>query len=75
MNLVDTFLKLISIESETGKEDNILDFIETFLEGNNFQGEIKRNNGGIVAVPSESCKKIAVVGNVDTVPIVTNNHN
>ena len=53
MNLVDTFLKLISIESETGKEDNILDFIETFLESNNFQGEIKRNNGGIVAVPSE----------------------
>ena len=56
MNLVDTFLKLISIESETGKEDNILDFIETFLEGNNFQGEIKRNNGGILAVPSESSK-------------------
>ena len=72
MNLVDTFLKLISIESETGKEDNILDFIETFLEGNNFQGEIKRNNGGIVAVPSESSKKIALVGHVDTVPIVPN---
>ena len=53
MNLIDTFLKLISIESETGKEDNILDFIETFLVGNNFQGEIRRNKGGIVAVPSE----------------------
>jgi len=72
LNLVDTFLKLISIESETGKEDNILDFIETFLEGNNFQGEIKRNNGGIVAVPSESSKKIALVGHVDTVPVVPN---
>ena len=72
MNLVDTFLKLISIESETGKEDNILNFIETFLEGNNFQGEIKRNNGGIVAVPSESSKKIALVGHVDTVPVVPN---
>ena len=72
MNLVDTFLKLISIESETGKENNILDFIETFLKDNNFQGEIKRNNGGIVAVPSVSSKKIALVGHVDTVPVVPN---
>ena len=72
MNLVDTFLKLISIESETGKEDNILDFIETFLEGNNFQGEIKRNNGGIVAVPSESSKKIALVGHVTLFLVVPN---
>ena len=72
MNLVDTFLKLISIESETGKEENILDFIETFLEGNNFQGEIRRNKGGIIAVPSESSKKIALVGHVDTVPVVPN---
>jgi len=72
LKLVDTFLKLISIESETGKEDNILDFIEKFLKANNFQGEIKRNNGGIVAVPHKSSKKIALVGHVDTVPVVPN---
>jgi di/tripeptidase len=58
LNLVDTFLKLISIESETGKEDNILDFIETFLEGNNFQGEIKRNNGGILLSLANLVKKL-----------------
>ena len=72
MNLVDTFLKLISIESETGKEDNILDFIEKFLEDNNFQGEIRRNSGGILAIPNKSSKNIALVGHVDTVPVVPN---
>ena len=38
MSLVDTLLKLISIESETGKEEKILDFINQFLIENNFNG-------------------------------------
>ena len=56
MSLVDTLLKLISIESETGKEEKILDFINQFLIENNFKGEILRSSGGIVAVPKESTK-------------------
>ena len=52
MSLVDTLLKLISIESETGKEEKILDFINQFLIENNFKGEILRSSGGIVAVPT-----------------------
>ena len=72
MSLVDTLLKLISIESETGKEEKILDFINQFLIENNFKGEILRSSGGIVAVPKESTKKIALVGHVDTVPVVPN---
>ena len=54
MSLVDTLLKLISIESETGKEEKILDFINQFLIENNFKGEILRSSGGIVAVTKES---------------------
>ena len=57
MSLVDTLLKLISIESETGKEEKILDFINQFLIENNFKGEILRSSGGIVAVPKESTIK------------------
>ena len=72
MSLVDTFLELISIESETGKEENILDYIDQFLIKNNFEGEIIRNSGGIIAIPSKSTQKIALVGHVDTVPVVPN---
>ena len=50
----------------------ILDFINQFLIENNFKGEILRSSGGIVAVPKESTKKIALVGHVDTVPVVPN---
>ena len=39
---------------------------------NNFQGEIRRNSGGILAIPNKSSKNIALVGHVDTVPVVPN---
>ena len=72
MNLVDTFLELVSIESETGKEEKILDYINKFLVENKFEGEILRNSGGIIAIPTKSSKKIGLVGHVDTVPVVPN---
>ena len=51
MNLVGTLEDLISINSVTGDEESILDFIEDFLIKNNFNGEVIRNDGGIIAVP------------------------
>lgn len=72
MNLVSTLKDLISIESETGNEKNILAYIEKFLLDNGFNGELLHSEGGIIAIPKKSRKKIALVGHVDTVPIVNN---
>ena len=69
MNLVGTLEDLISINSVTGDEASILNFIEDFLIKNNFNGEVVRNDGGIIAVPLESSKRVALVGHVDTVPV------
>ena len=69
MNIVGTLEDLISINSVTGDEESILDFIEDFLIKNNFNGEVVRNDGGIIAVPVDSSKKVALVGHVDTVPV------
>jgi|TARA_B100000902_G_scaffold389346_1_gene436326 succinyl-diaminopimelate desuccinylase len=69
LNLVGTLEDLISINSVTGDEESILNFIEDFLIKNNFNGEIVRNEGGIIAIPLNSSKKVALVGHVDTVPV------
>ena len=69
MNIVGTLEDLISINSVTGDEESILNFIEDFLIKNNFNGEVVRNDGGIIAVPVDSSKKVALVGHVDTVPV------
>ena len=69
MSVDTTLQKLINIESVTGDELLILDFIEEFLSKNNFSGEIIRNDGGIIAIPKNSSQKIALVGHVDTVPV------
>ena len=69
MSVDTTLQKLINIDSVTGDEILILDFIEEFLSKNNFSGEIIRNNGGIIAIPKNSSQKIALVGHVDTVPV------
>ena len=50
MSVDTTLQKLINIDSVTGDEILILDFIEEFLSKNNFSGEIIRNDGGIIAV-------------------------
>ena len=69
MSVVNTLQNLININSVTGDEILILDFIEKFLSKNNFSGEIIRNDGGIIAIPKNSSQKIALVGHVDTVPV------
>ena len=69
MNLVDTLEDLISINSVTGDEQSILNFIEDFLIKNKFNGEVVRNDGGIIAIPNNSSKRVALVGHVDTVPV------
>ena len=69
MSVDTTLQKLINIDSVTGDEILILDFIEEFLSKNNFSGEIIRNDGGIIAIPKNSSQKIALVGHVDTVPV------
>jgi len=70
LKIVEQLEQLIAIESVTGNEKNILDYIENILKSNNFDGEILRNKGGIIALPKNSSKTIALVGHVDTVPIV-----
>ena len=69
MSVDTTLQKLINIESVTGDELLILDFIEEFLSKNNFSGEIIRNDGGIIAIPKNSSQKIALVGHVETCPL------
>ena len=64
--------ELIDIESVTGDENIILDFIEEYLQNSEFSGEIIRNNGGIIAYYPSSESSIALVGHVDTVPIDPN---
>ena len=64
--------ELIVIESVTGDENKILDFIEEYLQNSEFSGEIIRNNGGIIAYYPSSESSIALVGHVDTVPIDPN---
>jgi len=70
LSIIEKLEKLISIESITGNEENILDYIEQDLKTNQFDGTVIRNSGGIIAIPKISSKKVALVGHVDTVPIV-----
>ena len=72
MNLDKLTEELIAIESVTGEENKILDFIEQYLHSSEFTGELIRNKGGIVAHHPSEASKIALVGHVDTVPIDLN---
>ena len=57
MNLEKLTKELIAIESVTGDEAEILDFIENRLTNSEFTGEIIRNEGGIIAYhPSADSK-------------------
>ncbi len=69
MNLEKLTKELIDIESVTGNENAVLDFIEQFLLTSEFSGELIRNEGGIIAYHPSSVSNIALVGHVDTVPI------
>ena len=64
--------ELIAIESVTGDENKILDYIEQYLASSEFSGEIIRSNGGIIAYHPSSGSSTALVGHVDTVPIDNN---
>lgn len=72
MNLDKLTEELIAIESVTGEENKILDFIEQYLHSSEFTGELIRNKGGIIAHHPSEASKIALVGHVDTVPIDLN---
>ena len=69
MNLEKLTKELIAIESVTGDEAEILDFIENRLTNSEFTGEIIRNEGGIIAYHPSADSNIALVGHVDTVPL------
>tara|TARA_B100000902_G_scaffold209810_2_gene199641 strand:+ start:465 stop:1499 length:1035 start_codon:yes stop_codon:yes gene_type:complete len=69
LNLEKLTKELIDIESVTGNENAVLDFIEQFLLTSEFSGELIRNEGGIIAYHPSSVSNIALVGHVDTVPI------
>lgn len=69
MNLEKLTKELIAIESVTGNEAEILDFIENRLTNSEFTGEIIRNEGGIIAYHPSADSNIALVGHVDTVPL------
>jgi Cellulase M and related proteins len=70
LNLEQLTETLIDIESVTGNEQEILNFIENYLIKNKFTGEIIKNDGGLIAYHSKSNSKVALVGHVDPVPIV-----
>jgi|TARA_B110001452_G_scaffold60339_1_gene47007 succinyl-diaminopimelate desuccinylase len=72
LNLDKLTEELIAIESVTGEENKILDFIEQYLHSSEFTGELIRNKGGIIAHHPSEGSKIAFVGHVDTVPIDLN---
>ena len=69
MSLDKLTRELIAIQSVTGNEVEILDFIERELSNSGFSGTILRNEGGIIAYYPSSKSSIALVGHVDTVPI------
>ncbi len=69
MSLDKLTRELIAIQSVTGNEVKILDFIERELSNSGFSGTILRNEGGIIAYYPSSKSSIALVGHVDTVPI------
>ncbi len=72
MNLIETTKNLIKINSVTGSEEDVIQFIKSELTSNGFKGKILEEEGGLVAIPESSSSRIALVGHVDTVPISDN---
>ena len=72
MNLNELTQKLIDIESVTGNENEVINFIEKYLADEGYDGEIFRNEGGLIVSSPSSNPKIALVGHLDTVPIDEN---
>ena len=72
MNLNELTQKLIDIESVTGNENEVINFIEKYLTDEGYDGEIFRNEGGLIVSTPNSNPQIALVGHLDTVPIDEN---
>ena len=69
MSLEKLTKDLISIDSVTGSEDQILKFIENYLKDKGYSNNIKVHDGGLVAGNSSESSVVALVGHIDTVPI------
>ena len=69
MNLNELTQRLIDIESVTGDEQELINFIESFLLDSGYKGNIFKDEGGLIVNIPDSNPKIALVGHLDTVPI------
>ena len=69
MNLNELTQRLIDIESVTGDEQELINFIESFLLDSGYKGNIFKDEGGLIVNTPDSTPKIALVGHLDTVPI------
>ena len=59
MNLNELTQKLIDIESVTGNENEVINFIEKYLTDEGYDGEIFRNEGGLIVSTPNSNPQIA----------------
>lgn len=72
MSLGNLTRDLISIDSVTGNEDAILEYIDDYLKKSGYSKKITIHEGGLVAGDHDGSAVVALVGHVDTVPISNN---
>ncbi len=72
MSLGNLTRDLISIDSVTGNEDAILEYIDDYLKKSGYIKKITLHEGGLVAGDHDGSAVVALVGHVDTVPISNN---
>ena len=61
MNLNELTQRLIDIESVTGDEQELINFIESYLLDSGYKGNIFKDEGGIIVNSPDSNPKIALV--------------
>ena len=69
MSLEKLTRDLISIDSVTGNENEILEFIKGYIIDEGYSNNIELYDGGLVVGNSIEDSVVALVGHVDTVPI------
>lgn len=69
MSLDNLTRDLIAIDSVTGNEGSVLEYIESYLRNEGYTHSIESNEGGLIAGRSTIDPVVALVGHVDTVPI------
>ena len=72
MSLGNLTRDLISIDSVTGNEDAILEYIDDYLKKSGYSKKITIHEGGLVVGDHDGSAVVALVGHVDTVPISNN---